>query len=219
MSTLNSIEIARQKEIADIILEKLEIIDPSCILAGGAPRDWYMGVPANDLDFYLHLNRHNTLDSNTKSLEGVLGFLGISDLKNISAKEMTDSNGDYAKMSHLRTVYETTYRSVKVQFMVMYEPTSDSVVDHFGCSLSKAWYKPSRGLVTTEEFLYSLKTGVIYHNVDITFKEKYYKKMKSRFSQYTFKPASKYEEDFKETAVRGFKRELAVLSKPYNWEV
>ena len=52
--------IEEQQEVAKYVLQKLEIIDPCCILAGGAPRDWDLGTPANDLDFYLYLG-HNSV--------------------------------------------------------------------------------------------------------------------------------------------------------------
>jgi len=45
--------ISVEKSIADEVLSRLEVIDPTCILAGGAPRDWWLGQSCNDLDFYI----------------------------------------------------------------------------------------------------------------------------------------------------------------------
>ena len=45
--------IDQQKLTADGILGILEQFNPDCILAGGAPRDWYMGNPCNDLDIFV----------------------------------------------------------------------------------------------------------------------------------------------------------------------
>jgi tRNA nucleotidyltransferase/poly(A) polymerase len=44
-----------QQSVADSLLARLEAIDPHCIIAGGAPRDWYLGRLANDLDVYLYI--------------------------------------------------------------------------------------------------------------------------------------------------------------------
>lgn len=35
--------IEQQKATAQSVYEKLKVIDPHCVLAGGAPRDWYFG--------------------------------------------------------------------------------------------------------------------------------------------------------------------------------
>lgn len=43
-----------QKSVADIVLSKLELLDRYCIIAGGAPRDWYLGMEATDIDVYLY---------------------------------------------------------------------------------------------------------------------------------------------------------------------
>lgn len=38
--------IEKQKDVANIIYDRLRLADPHCILAGGAPRDWYFGKEA-----------------------------------------------------------------------------------------------------------------------------------------------------------------------------
>lgn len=47
-------QIEHQKFVADTILYKLFPIDPYCICAGGAPRDWYLGKVASDLDIFIY---------------------------------------------------------------------------------------------------------------------------------------------------------------------
>jgi len=48
-------EIEAQKTIANTLIHKLEAVDPHVILAGGAPRSWFLGQEARDLDFYVYL--------------------------------------------------------------------------------------------------------------------------------------------------------------------
>lgn len=207
------VTIDEQKQAADIILDKLEIIDPNAILAGGAPRDWHMGKHANDLDFYIHLNPSNQAQKNTRQIETVLSMVGILDLENISEKSMKNSTGSYACMEHLRTVYEGNYfvsdedNFIKVQVMVMREPTFDCVVDKMGCSLSKIWYK-SGHINPSEEFLFALDKKVIYHTDDKTFKSKFASKMRDRFPQYSFRELTHYKYDFKTEALNFYRTQL-----------
>jgi len=42
--------ISEQKSAADKALDLLFSVCPSAIAAGGAPRDWYLGIPAKDID-------------------------------------------------------------------------------------------------------------------------------------------------------------------------
>lgn len=204
--------IKEQKQIANLILSRLELIDPHCILAGGAPRDWYMGNEANDLDFYIYLNPHNTVGINTKQVESILTPIGILDLENKSYESMTDGKGNYSCMEHLRNVYECNYQidednSIKVQVMVMREPTFDCVVDKMGCSLSRIWYK-NNYITPTLDFLFSLENKIMYYVDDMTFKETYAIKMRERFKDYTFKPYSLFETDIVSEATNFYKTHL-----------
>lgn len=198
--------IKEQKLAADIILEKLELADPHAILAGGAPRDWYMGKECNDLDFYVYLNPKNTTETNFHQLQGVLAQIGILDLENISYESMTDEKGAYSCMEHLRTVLEGTYyidedTPVKVQVMIMYSPTFDCVVDKMGCSLSRIWYKNGK-ITPTFDFLFTLEHKIMYYVDDMTFKETYAIKMKERFKEYRFKPYKSFEKDYERVSIQ-----------------
>lgn len=48
-------KIKDQQKIAKLLLRVFEDMDVPAVLAGGAPRDWYLGSPAKDLDFYVKL--------------------------------------------------------------------------------------------------------------------------------------------------------------------
>jgi len=195
-----------QRLAADIILSKLQLLDPNCILAGGAPRDWYMKKEANDLDFYIYLNPKNQVEKNTRQVEDVLALIGILDLENISYESMTDEKGAYSCMEHLRTVYEGNYEMgtddfIKVQIMVMYSPTFDCVVDKMGCSLSRIWYKNGK-ITPTFDFLFTLEHKIMYYVDDMTFKETYAIKMKDRFKDYRFKPYKSFEKDYERVSIQ-----------------
>jgi hypothetical protein len=178
--------IERQKEIADDLLYRLEQIDPYCILAGGAPRDWYNGNEANDLDFYIYgyeWPTHLILDR--------LARVGITGLKSLGGKPSEDNI--YSTMKSLRAVFESTIAGIKVQIMIMNDPTFRSVVNSFGVTISKFWYKAGR-ISAEPEALMSIKYKVIGYRDDFSCKETYYNKMKERYKGYTFVKMS----DFKD---------------------
>lgn len=175
--------IEQEKSIADAVLERLEILDPTCILAGGAPRDWWLGTTANDLDFYIHTNR------TSGSLEKSLAQLGLPvTAKRQQAYNVRDTqrlDNLYNSMPDLRAVYETEYRGKKVQIMVMNMPTFHGVVDKFAVSISKVWYKSGRIRVEPEAE-YSRATESITIAEGYTPHCSYIKKMTERFPKYDF---------------------------------
>lgn len=77
--------VIEQQETAREILHKLEITDPSCILAGGAPRDWWFDKVANDLDFYVYWG-YNTTHTQDMIRLTRLGFDKLWDSKVIVKK-------------------------------------------------------------------------------------------------------------------------------------
>lgn len=66
--------IKHQQKVADDVLNLLEIIDPACIVAGGAPRDWYMGDVAKDIDVFLHLRNDLKASTRRKQIKRALGL-------------------------------------------------------------------------------------------------------------------------------------------------
>jgi len=126
--------IAKQKAIADDVLEKLFMIDPYCIVAGGAPRDWWHGKPANDVDAFVHVRDGTTLGIINLMLEKA-GFTTTSYKEEGSIPEMYKKNPD------LRCVINIGNYETPVQIMIMREPTWDSVINKFPLSICKAWYK------------------------------------------------------------------------------
>lgn len=144
--------IEEQKAIANEILEKLEIIDKNCILAGGAPRDWWAGVSANDLDFYLYCVPENGVEHTKRSIEKLTGIK----LEYLGADENYEGG-----MKELRSVLDGEFKGQKVQFMLMDKPTWGCVLPHFGASTSMVWYKNGH-ISTSPEFLLSINKKMLY---------------------------------------------------------
>lgn len=128
--------IESQMNVAQKVLDKLELFDPSCILAGGAPRDWYFGNLANDLDFYVYFRP----DLPNGWIKNQLEKVG---LKGFRAKGRQDSGfpENYKRNPHLISVYEGVVSGEKVQIMFMNEKTFNCVVDLFPFGICQAWWK------------------------------------------------------------------------------
>lgn len=167
-----SIEV--QQEIARKVLAKLEILDPNAILAGGAPRDWFLGKEAKDLDFYIHLP-----NIQMEKQEGQFKALGMSG----TFMGTTRITGMYATMVGLFRVYEMEYQGMPVQVMIMKEPTFNSVVSQFGCSTSKIWWK-GKDVKPTPTFLLSMVNKVVFVSEGYAAKDSYVAKTMSYFPEF-----------------------------------
>lgn len=167
--------IDKQKKVATEILHKLECADPYAILAGGAPRDWYFNIEANDLDFYVHLQ---PATCNFEKLRWER--LGL----NLTRIDWNDNRSEeYKCMKHLARIYEGVEDGVKFQVMVMREPTFKSVVPMFGASVCMAWWKGD-SVRLEQEFELSHVFKTIFKKDDYTAKEKHIVKMKERYPEY-----------------------------------
>ena len=136
MSTID-----RQKDIATGVMEALEIVDPFCILAGGAPMDWYRGELANDLDIYFYAGGdHKQTWIVNKQLEKVLGecFSGRDE----KCFEDRDNDEMYRHMKFIKRIINLQIRGMSVQLIEMLEPTHKSVVPQFASDAVKCWWKP-----------------------------------------------------------------------------
>lgn len=181
--------IQRQKMVANWALECIEKFDPTCIVAGGAPRDWYFNKGASDIDLFFHF-RENSLSWQVKDLlENSLGVI-------VSQKGGDDFPEHYKRNPNLRRVFEISRDGVKVQFMEMDKPTWD-VVGKFPISISKAWYKGEsikleKDFLVGEKYSAIIKTGNLYNNSDA-----YIKKIRKKF------PEFKYYDGFEDFVKRG----------------
>lgn len=177
--------ITKQKEIAKELLHKLEAIDPFCILAGGAPRNWFLGLEANDLDFYIHL------DETLAATELRFKRAGLA-AKHVDFKSSKWET--YGTMEHLFRIFEVEYDGMKVQIMCMRESTFTSVVPCFGVSICMFWWK-GYNVVPTDMALTSLLTKTLYIKSNYSAKELHVVKMKQYFNDFKVSPYNNWKED------------------------
>jgi hypothetical protein len=180
MKTLNK-EIDAQKSIANGVLERLSVVDPSCILAGGAPRDWYFGETASDLDFFVYLRGDLSWGSLNKQLKRALPDVKFSERD--FRKEVPEL---YKKNPHLRAVLDFEQQGQACQLIVMNKPTFQCVVDHFPLSICKVWYKFG-SIYTTEDFRAGeFGKAIVLCNDLYADGSKYVAKIRKKFPHYKY---------------------------------
>jgi len=173
-------DIQDEKDLAEEILDAITIICPHTILAGGAPRDWYMGNTCNDFDFYFSLDPDSTMTSNTEQLSRILpkGMVRVKDLE-------VRSDIMYKHMKDLRRIHYYTYKGREVQLIQLDRLKSVfNAVDNMSCSICKVWWK-GKEVVPTKDFLLSYKTGIMYLNKDYSWSDPHPKKMRERFPDFS----------------------------------
>lgn len=168
-----------QKQIADDILDKLYLIDPHSILAGGAVRDWYFDKGASDLDIFFYAPQAKI----TNIMDELLKKAGF----NIEGYRQGGSIPEwYKKNPHLRAIYELTVNGLKVQLIRMSKPTFSCVVPNFPLSLCDAWYKNGQ-YHYGRHFMRSVKHKCIYKTSEIYANEhQYIKKIRDKFPEYKY---------------------------------
>ena len=169
--------VEKQKEVALTILEQLRVVDPHCILAGGAPRDWYFTNPANDLDFYF-TSTSSTIDSNRKQLERALG----QELSLLMDKPDRGRLGEeYQSMESLRRIWEFERGGVPVQLMQLFSPGDQfKIVDQMDVSICKAWWLGEEIHLHTD-FQLTLASNVMFLKGGYSWDKKHAVKMAERF--------------------------------------
>ena len=130
---MSEINITLQQAVADNILSKIRLVDPGAILAGGAPRDWYLGYTANDLDFYF-CSTGMTAGAVKKQLKAV----GVENVESSSDFHTTEL---YSTMEGLVRIWNTEVSGTKVQLIQLDTPQNRwQVVDRMDVSVCKVWY-------------------------------------------------------------------------------
>lgn len=171
----NARTIKHQKKVADEVITKLRLIDRKAIVAGGAPRDWYFGNPAKDIDCYIY-SRSN--EQTVESLR-ILGF------NIVSIKQIEEFNQEYTKCQYINQIVNVSYKGEDVQIMLWSIPLKN-LVNSFPCSISKASYTPEGGINLDDEFVLGLAYNEVYLNRNYEDDNPYILKIKLKFPTWTF---------------------------------
>lgn len=172
--------IEQQKKVAQEVYKKLKIIDPYALLAGGAPRDWYFGNLANDLDFYF-FSTGVTVASVESQLSTIMGV-------KVNAVEYdadSHQHGQYKSMSFLRRVLEAKIEGEKVQFMQLTEPNAQfKVVDAMDVSICKVWCDVDMSIRMHQDFKITLASGNMFLSDEYNWSDRHPQKIADRFPNF-----------------------------------
>jgi len=168
-----SLNIERQKQIAQEVYASLTLIDPSCILAGGAPRDWYLGTEANDLDFYFC-----STASTVGRVKEQLNRLGFEVQPSVCPLD----SGLYESMPGLVRIWNCDQEDIKIQFIEMTDPKHRwDVVNNMDVSICKAWYTQKGQIVLHQDFKLTLASKIMFLKEGYNWSNKHGRKMIERF--------------------------------------
>lgn len=164
-----------QKAVADKVLQMLFPIDPYAIVAGGAPRDWYMGNAAKDVDVFFNVGRRPYWVIK-KQLEEV----GISNFIEKTGEGIPEN---YKANPNLRCVFDVTVDGIQVQIMAM-ECSTFQVVEMFPFSICQVWYKNGK-IETDPTFRYTVETKSILMTQNEVYgaENKYTERLKKKFPE------------------------------------
>lgn len=172
--------IEKQKAVAESVYAVLKIIDPHCILAGGAPRDWHFGNLANDLDFYF-ASTATTIGAVKKQLNSV--FNGVTLLMD-KDKDNAGRGGMYASMPFLMRIWEVTVQDMPVQLIQVQVGKQWTVVDHMDISICQAWYIDGEIHRHQNFKLTEASKNMFCTKPDYSWQDKHAKKIAERFPNY-----------------------------------
>jgi hypothetical protein len=171
-----------QKRIANELLFKLEADDPFAIIAGGAPRDWFLGREATDLDFYICI----PTDITQSAFERQLFSLGIP---NATYSRMSLEDARYIVNPLVRWVLNFEREGVKCQLIVMKESTLTSVVGYFPLSICMTWYKNGIIYEVDERDVFGLtvrKKAIVKTGTEYSSDGWYIGKILAKFPDFTY---------------------------------
>lgn len=172
--------IEQQKKVAQEIYKKLKIIDPYALLAGGAPRDWYFGNLANDLDFYF-FSTGVTVASVVNQLSSIMGVK----VNAIEWDKDSHQHGQYKSMPFLRRVLEAEIGGEKVQFMQLTEPNAQfKVVDAMDVSICKVWCRVDMSVHMHQDFKITLASHTMFLSDGYNWSDRHPQKIADRFPKF-----------------------------------
>lgn len=154
------------------MLSNLWILCPSAVVAGGAPRDWYFGKPAKDIDCYI-------ADVELKQVLNLFKLAGIK-IKEIKKGE---NRGVYARNNNLELVVDFRYMFLDFQLMLMQGTTVDGTIDSFPISVCKIEYNGTH-VVPSYEFKVAEAAKVLLIDKRYKLDDPYIVKIIKKFPDY-----------------------------------
>ena len=167
--------VAQQIDQVELFLEtfKETLINP--VVAGGAPRDWFFGNPARDIDIFVEAGT---------DLTSILKFYENLENSFTVTKTKAELPAHY-QSPYISSVMDVcTSGKTKIQLVVLEEGfPAATVTDNFPISISKITYK-NYSIDPSEEFLYSVRHARLTVDVGVDPQLPYIQKIRAYFHTY-----------------------------------
>ena len=182
-----------QKATADRVLNVLTNSGFTAVCAGGAPRDWYLGRIAKDLDFFVDKKSKTNTEFEVEDFFKILGK-GVA----IFNTELEQS-GMYESNPRLKQVYEFEFEDQTCQLIITQPSIADYEEDRilnpawdihktFPVNVSKATYRADSnfkyGLEYTDDFKYGHQFKILDFNEEFLYNDFYKRKIRRKFKDY-----------------------------------
>lgn len=188
------------KEIVDGILNYCNYVE----VAGGAPRDWFMGNTCNDIDIYFTKSKSTmTVSSFVKILESLFN------IKVDTKHELGKFDEFYGKMTNLLRIYNFVYKGKCIQLIEIHDTLDikysffnkcKSVIFDMDSSISQICWWDGRYTMSTA-FLFGQKVRTIYPMTENAESSNHFKKMIERFPDYNHTNKKDFKVDIIKLAV------------------
>lgn len=157
--------IKKQQKVASMALDIISVLDDNAIVAGGAPRNWDHNMVANDIDLYLYAGegrQAGQIHKHLKRLFGTVTPIGLTAMEfdDVTAKEHETCPYD---CMDIKWVFECKFMGETLQLIFMKQPTFNSVVDKFDCSICKIWFNGHR-IIKEPAYRTTEELGVVFVN-------------------------------------------------------
>jgi hypothetical protein len=175
-------DVIDEMELGNQVLDKLYYLDPSSIIAGGAPRDWYFDKNCSDIDVYFYYRP----DISTTTVKNILGKIFDVDMKLLGSSMSHDKHEHrYLRDDKISNVWEFDYLGKTVQLIRRNIPTF-GVTNSFALNLSMIWFKGNQ-INPEEHFLTGVKNkSIVKMNPLYLDGDKYVQKIKNKFPTYKY---------------------------------
>lgn len=179
-------QIRKQKDTAETVLTKLALFGfEKAVCAGGAPRDWYLGKIAKDLDFFVD-NKVNGVEFN---IEKFLDFLGVK------VYDKLEHSGIYEANPRLESVFEFDFNGSVCQLIVVQPHGVDDksvkawdIYKTFPVNVSKIAYCDDgwNGFIfmKSDDFVYGHKYKILDFDEENLYNGYYKRKIRRKFKDY-----------------------------------
>lgn len=171
--------IFKQKTIARNILNRLRVFDPGCVLAGGAPRDWYFNNLATDLDFYISVK-----GMHEETIRELIDDLLTFEKENPTSCYASSQERVYIdSLSGIYTVLNFEIEKTQVQVVLTLQTIEDTI-ESFPFNVCQAWWTGNK-IHTTEFFNSGVERKELIRTPTTVCNQRYKNKILLKFSHFT----------------------------------